>query len=366
MKKARRAAPALPAVAATQAVAATAVAVTLAAAALFCLTATSAEAQGLRGRRGLPSSLGNGSSSSSSSGQAGGAGKLSGRTSGSLTFGSPSFVTLPPQAPRATRMGTKIPTLPAPAPEPTITRPALPRRLPDWQRHHGTVVRPGDTIDWAGGSAVFIRPGRVIQLRDYGITLFQGYSPTCGPGYGYVSPFALYNCPPYIGASSVLIGTPYAYAGGFEQGTYAGWRSDSRSIGGAATDDYRDRSLRAALNDLSRFWEENDVRALRRRVSPSLAVAVFGGERHLYSLREADFLTLAADALDRVRTITLRFDDVRARNDGLVNAYAVHVYRLRGEDSTVNPRVATLRYTLVYVDGDWYVSAVSLAPEIAS
>jgi len=281
---------------------------------------------------------------------------------------SPSFVALPPQAPRAAQISGRLSSRPLPSqlPDQTISRPALPRHLQGGQRRYGTVVRAGDSIEWAGGNAVFLRPGRVIQLRDYGVTLFQGYSPTCGAGYGYVSPFAVYNCPPYIGASSVLISMPYPYAGGWEQGTYAGWTGNNRSGYSGATDDYRDRSLRAALNDLSRFWEENDVRALRRRVSPSFAVAVFGGERHLYSLREADFLALAADALDRVRTISLRFDDVRDRNDGLVNAYAVHVYRLRGEDVSAAPRVATLRYTLVHVDGDWYVSAVSLAPEIAS
>jgi hypothetical protein len=72
---------------------------------------------------------------------------------------------------------------------------------------------------------------------------------------------------------------------------------------------------------------------------------------------------MAADALDRVTTQSFRFRDVRDRSDGLVNAYATHTYRVRGEGG--GTRVAEVRYTLVYVDGDWYVSALSHSGDIS-
>ena len=82
-------------------------------------------------------------------------------------------------------------------------------------------------------------------------------------------------------------------------------------------------------------------------------------ERYTYALKRGDFLALSADALERVSTLSFRFDSVRDRTDGLVNAYATHVFRVVGEQT---PRTATVRYTLVYVDGDWYVSAIAHVP----
>ena len=114
---------------------------------------------------------------------------------------------------------------------------------------------------------------------------------------------------------------------------------------------------------MARFWEENDARALRRRVSSDFAVGVFQDENYAYSLKRGDFLSLSGDALDRVSTISFRFDNVRDRTDGLVNAYATHVFRVRGEQEV---QKATVRYTFVYVDGDWYVSAISHTPFVVT
>ena len=73
--------------------------------------------------------------------------------------------------------------------------------------------------------------------------------------------------------------------------------------------------------------------------------------------------------MDRITTISFRWNAVRDRTDGLVNAYATHVFRVRNSgnknaDKQGALQTATVRYTLVYVDGDWYVSAISHAPVV--
>lgn len=262
-------------------------------------------------------------------------------------------VTLPPNGllpagavplPGTTAVSVVLPPKPNPL-QGSMNRPSLPQSLngSTWNSH------------WGWGR---FAPGTVIRVSDYGVTVFEGYCSAYAPGQAFISPFYVYSCPPFIGARYV-VSTPYLYSSGRELGVFSPFVDTDRY---GANDGYRVRALRAALNDLTRFWEENDTRALRRHVSPDFAVAVFQEERHQYSLRRGDFLNLSADALDRITTLSLRFDTVRDRTDGLVNAYATHVYRVRGDQT---PRVAALRYTLVYVDGDWYVSAVSLASDLA-
>ncbi len=219
------------------------------------------------------------------------------------------------------------------------------------------VIRPG--LPQTGPRQAFVVNGPPIIIDDCGATFFRGYKTIYVPGQTYLSPFGVYNCPRYIAVNHV-VASPYVYANGREVGVYRPYAYGDRDPDPSAGAD-RGRLLRAALNDLALYWEENDTRALRRRVLPDVAVAVFQGERHVYSLRQSDFLDLSRDALDRVTTLSFRFHAVRDRTDGLVNAYATHSYRVRSDGTT---RTATARYTLVYVDGDWYVSAVSLSPEV--
>lgn len=200
--------------------------------------------------------------------------------------------------------------------------------------------------------------GTTLRIGDNGVSVYAGHHPTFVPGQTYASPFGVYQCAPYIRAAYVVT-TPYIYVHGRETGTFEPFAENNRYY---QNDAFRGRALRAALNDLQAFWEENDARALRRRVLPDVAVAVFQNERYTYSLRRVDFLALTADALDRITTLSFRFDTVRDRTDGLVNAHAVHSYRVRG-DSKI--QLARARYTLVYVDGDWHISAVSLSPDVA-
>lgn len=265
-------------------------------------------------------------------------------------------------------------TLLPPRIEAGISQPVLPRNLPrrTGRRGSATVYRGGNVYyyDYGYGyydnysSSYCVPPATAVSIVLPGngaAYVFNGYGTSYYPGTTFYSPYWYYRSPTFI-QRSFLITTPYPFLYGREL-------SDARSYGGGDEDRYfgtdtaRTRGLRAALNDLARFWEENDARALRRRVSPDFAVGVFQDENYAYSLKRGDFLALSNDALDRMTTISFRFDTVRDRTDGLVNAYATHVFRVRGEPQT---QTATVRYTFVYVDGDWYVSAISHTPAVVT
>lgn len=246
-----------------------------------------------------------------------------------------------------------------------------------------TVITPGAFPDY--GPVV---PGGSLQVINKGprgsVTLFDGFSTIYVPGKTCYSPYwRHYGAPRYIRANCVIT-APWAYLSGYEVSTTstliiptvrtAGTIVDSGVIdsGGGSSSvaapqntGAASQALRNALRDLARFWEDGDAQALRRRVAPDLDVAVFEGEKFSYSLRRADFLALSADALERVNTVSFRFVSVRDRNDGLVNAYGTHVYRVKSGEDAGRVRMANVRYTLAFVDGDWYVSAVSLSGDSA-
>jgi hypothetical protein len=190
------------------------------------------------------------------------------------------------------------------------------------------------------------------------ISVFSGYAPVYVAGQTFPSPFgSLYGCPPYIRSEYVRT-SPYPYARGNETQPVHVWSDEDSFV---SDDARRAAGLRTALNDLTRFWENGDSSALRRHVDSDLSVAVFRGGRFLYSLERADLLALCEDARVRVSTVAFRFTDIRKRDDGLVNAYARHTYRLPGESAVSTPQAATVRCSLVYVGGGWRLSAVSFA-----
>ena len=120
--------------------------------------------------------------------------------------------------------------------------------------------------------------------------------------------------------------------------------------------------LREALTDVQNFWLHDDPRALRRRIASGGMVAVFQSEKFAYSLKRTDFLALATDTLDKTQTRTFEFKRVVARNDGLVNAYAAHTFRVpKSVDQSM--RRATVRATLSWDGSQWLLSAVSFSPD---
>jgi hypothetical protein len=187
---------------------------------------------------------------------------------------------------------------------------------------------------------------------------FPGYTTSYTSGQTVLSPFGAYvGCPRYVYSRYVVWGSTYPYLNGRDTNiVISPWAMNDPYV--IANGD-RGRSLGVALRDFSRFWESNNAAGLRRRVQTDVPVAVFDGGRLVYSLRRADFLALAADASDQIQTTSFRFTDIRERSDGLVNAYALHTYRSRDDGTT---RTVQVRYTLVYLDGDWYLSATTISP----
>ena len=232
----------------------------------------------------------------------------------------------------------------------------LPSRLPrdrdQWRYNKGR-------HDWRYDQDRYHRGGNdTVIILGGGTTFFNGYVPTYQPGITFYSPYRIYNCPAYI-RREYLITTPYPYLHGQETYSFLPYSDNDRYY---QSNVRRGQALRVALNDLIRFWEDDNGRALRNHVSPDLSIGVFQNEKYAFSLRSADFLDLSADALDRVTTLSFRYDAVRERSDGLVNVYATHLYRVRGERDT---RSAAVRYTLIYVNDTWYVSAISHSSDIA-
>ena len=185
-----------------------------------------------------------------------------------------------------------------------------------------------------------------------------GYTTSFVSGQTVYSPFGAYiGCPRFVYSRYVIVGASYPYLNGRNTNLIISpWSASDPYINADAN---RGQNLGLALRDFSRFWEQGNAAGLRRRVQPDVPVAVFDAGQLVYSLRRVDFLALAADALDQVQTVSFRFTDIRERNDGLVNAYAIHTYRSRTDGTTHSVQIC---YTLVYLNGDWYLSAASIAP----
>lgn len=256
-----------------------------------------------------------------------------------------------------------------------LGRPTLPGRLP---RRGGATVFNNGAITYYNYNNSYYDPFydcyRVPPFATFNVITpgwgsswaFNGYGTTFIAGTTFYSPYWFYRAPTFIQRNYILT-TPYPYYAGQEldYSRSSSWDNDGYY---GTSENTRSRRLRSALNDLSRFWEENDAKALRRRVSPDFAVGVFQDEDYAYSLKRGDFLALSNDALDKVTTVSFRFNSVRDRTDGLVNAYATHVFTTRegGGAAAGRAESANVRYTLVFVDGDWYVSAISHAPAVVA
>jgi len=187
------------------------------------------------------------------------------------------------------------------------------------------------------------------------VLIFPGYRNTLVVNQTVVSPFgAWYGCPGYID-SRFVVTTPWVYASGVSVGTVSAWSDADPFIGADAA---RARELRTALNDLTRFWEGGDIRGLRRHLpGGGENIAVFHNGKYLYALGRNDFASVSSDVVDAVDTVSFRFSRVEKRDDGLVDATARHQYRVRETGET---RTGSVRYSLLYQDGTYFVSAVSI------
>jgi hypothetical protein len=188
------------------------------------------------------------------------------------------------------------------------------------------------------------------------VLLFPGYRSTFVVQQTVVAPYgAWYGCPAYIDVRYAQ-SAPWPYRNGAAVAAVQPWSDEDAYM---AADAARAQALRTALNDLTRFWEGGDIRALRRHLpGTDQDVAVFHNGRFLYSLARNDFAAVSSDVADAVDTVSFRFVNMEKRDDGLIDATARHSYRVR---DTGEQRTGTVRYSLLYQNGTYFVSAVALA-----
>ena len=208
-------------------------------------------------------------------------------------------------------------------------------------------------IDLGVATAIEKEPGAARPAGS--LLLFPDYRTEFSAKETLPAPFAAYGVtPPYVTADAVLT-APWAYAGGREAVAVLPWEGDDPYV---RADEARAVRLRTALNSLTSLWQDEDVRALRRYVGEKEPVAVFAGDRYLYSVTRDGLTPLVVDLLEGIETTSFRITEVKRRTDGLVTAHAQHRYRVRGE-SGGGEREMPVRMTLVYRGGEWLLTGLA-------
>ncbi len=109
------------------------------------------------------------------------------------------------------------------------------------------------------------------------------------------------------------------------------------------------------LNDIRAMWLLRDPSILQRYVRPESQIAVYLDGRYAYSVPAEDFIEMTRDALIGVKTEQIRFTRNTMRGDNELILRGEHRYI---DDATGNLRLVYISYTLVKVDGRWYISEV--------
>ncbi len=115
------------------------------------------------------------------------------------------------------------------------------------------------------------------------------------------------------------------------------------------------RDRQQVLNDLRSMWLLRDASILQRYVRPGSQIAVYLDGKYAYSVDAEDYLQMTRDAFLAVKTEQIRFTRVTKRGENELLFRGEHRYI---DDATGNLRVVYISYTLVKVDGRWYISEV--------
>ncbi|MFQ3610552.1 MAG: hypothetical protein SNJ72_03560, partial [Fimbriimonadales bacterium] len=118
---------------------------------------------------------------------------------------------------------------------------------------------------------------------------------------------------------------------------------------------WEQRERQQVLNDLRAMWLLRDPSILQRYVRPGSQIAVYLDGRYAYSVPAEDYTEMTRDALMAVKTEQIRFTRVTKRGENELIFRGEHRYI---DDATGNLRVVYISYTLVKVDGRWYISEV--------
>lgn len=262
----------------------------------------------------------------------------------------------------------------------------------------------GDTVIVPGSSTIIIS-GTSTYLGGfyYGFYTNSGYGDNTYPSVYYMySGFPQYICPPSIQViqpyQPQYYSDPCAFRAPTEPVIYKEvvyyvdtpkQAADVESGGVRArktihTAAFPADSYQAAFGDIERAWTEGNLTLLRRHLrDQDSKISVYLGDKYAYSLSSGDFAQITRDALDRLSTMSFKFNKLRKAKNGVVTAYGRHVYQSlssadetpvgetvpfdssgSGDDgySSSNSGVEKtvyVAYTLRHRGGQWYIISVA-------
>lgn len=93
-------------------------------------------------------------------------------------------------------------------------------------------------------------------------------------------------------------------------------------------DAYPKDSYQAAFADIEKAWTTGKISYLSKHLrSDETKISVLLDKKYSYSINSDDFKDITRDALERLQTVSFKFNRMRKAKNGDITAYAVHVYK---------------------------------------
>jgi hypothetical protein len=210
----------------------------------------------------------------------------------------------------------------------------------------------GSTVVVPGGGSTIVISGGTTYLGGY----YYGFYTNTGMGdniypsvYAMYSGFPQYICPPNIQIIQPVVPQYYTAPAAFrappqpvvyKETVYyvdspkraadieAGGVRAKKAINTAFPAD----SYQAAFSDIERAWNESDLPLLKKHMrDDDSKISVYLDKKYAYTVSSLDFTQITRDAIDRLNTVSFKFDKLRKAKNGVVTAYGRHIYRTSGE-----------------------------------
>jgi hypothetical protein len=118
------------------------------------------------------------------------------------------------------------------------------------------------------------------------------------------------------------------------------------------------KSLRSALDDIERAWDESDSDLLLRYAASGRKIDVFSKGKYSYSIDKEDYRDMTRDAMETFDTADFDFTNVKLRAPDEAIAYGEHTYYMDDDET----RTVYVSYTLQRILGRWYITEVGSSP----
>ncbi len=195
---------------------------------------------------------------------------------------------------------------------------------------------------WSFG--LFFYPGFAAGFN-YG---YWGFD--CWPNCSY-SPFYSYGLPYIYSPRVEVVEVPtYTYV---QVPTYD-YNSDYYMSAGQYT------GLNDALNDIKSAWNNGRADLMLAHIDPQTQIAIYLDGNYSYSISGADYSNMARDAISRVQTSSLTFDNIERRSDGAYTATGTHQFT----DIKGTPKTVSVSFTLALKNGQWVIVAAGSSASV--